>query len=46
VGAKLHYQFRPWAKFGVEYTYTDRDSNEPQYPYRRNVVFFTLGLSL
>jgi hypothetical protein len=46
IGAKIHYQFRPWARFGAEYTYTNRDSNDPQYPYRRNVIFFTLGLSL
>lgn len=46
IGAKLSYQFRPWAKFGVEYTHTKRDSNDPQYPYTRDVLLFTLGVSL
>jgi len=46
IGAKLNYQFRPWARFGAEYTYTDRDSNDPTYRYGRNVLLFTLGLSL
>ena len=46
IGVKLNYQFRPWARFGAEYTLTDRDSNDPTYRYSRNVLLFTVGLSL
>lgn len=46
IGVKLSYQFRHWARFGAEYTHTKRDSNDPMYRYTRNVILFTLALSL
>jgi hypothetical protein len=46
IGIKVNYQFRRWARFGAEYLYTDRDSNDPLYRYKRNVFLFTLGASL
>ena len=46
IGIGLDYRFRRWLKFGAEYLYTDRDSNEPQYRYRRNVIMFSLGATL
>ncbi len=46
MGVKLQYQFRRWLRFGAEYTHTERDSNDPEYSYRRNVIFFTVNASL
>jgi hypothetical protein len=46
MGIKVNYQFRRWARFGAQYVHTRRDSNDPLYGYRRNVILFTLGASL
>ena len=46
IGVKLHYQFRRWVRFGAEYTYTERDSNDPFYRYERNLVLFTINASI
>jgi len=46
LGLKVDYRFRRWLKFGAEYNFTDRDSNDPQYRYRRNVFMFSLGATL
>jgi hypothetical protein len=43
---RVDYRFRRWLKFGAQYLYTDRDSNDPQYRYRRNVIMFTVGATL
>ncbi len=46
IGLRVDYRMRRWLKFGAEYLYTDRDSNEPQYRYRRNVIMFSVGATL
>ena len=46
LGLRFDYRFRRWVKFGAEYLYTDRDSNDPQFRYRRNTIMFTLGATL
>ena len=46
LGLKVDYRFRRWLKFGAEYTYADRDSNEPQYRYHRNIIMFSVGATL
>ena len=43
---RVDYRFRRWLKFGAQYLYADRDSNDPQYRYRRNVIMFTVGATL
>jgi len=46
LGLKMHYQFRRWLRLGAEYTYTDRDSNDPSVIYQRNLILFTVGATL
>ena len=46
LGARMFYQFRRWLRFGVEYTYTDRDSNDPLVIYQRNVIQLNIGATL
>jgi hypothetical protein len=42
----MYYQFRRWLRLGAEYTYTDRDSNDPTVIYQRNFILFTIGATL
>jgi hypothetical protein len=46
LGLRLYYQFRRWLRFGVEYTYTDRNSNDPVFDYQRNAFSLTLSATL
>ena len=46
IGLKVSYQFRRWLRFGLDYTFTDRASNDPTLNYRKNVILFTLGATL
>jgi uncharacterized protein (PEP-CTERM system associated) len=46
LGLRLHYQFRRWLRFGVEYTFTDRESNAPIFDFQRNLILFTIGATL
>jgi hypothetical protein len=46
LGLKVSYQFRRWLRFGAEYTYTDRDSNDGVSNFRRNLILFTVGATL
>jgi hypothetical protein len=46
LGLRLNYQFRRWLRFAAEYTYTDRDSNDPVVVYQRNLILFTIGATL
>lgn len=46
LGFKLNYKMRRWLTLGADYIYTDRDSNQPQYRYKRNQLMFTLGATL
>lgn len=45
-GARITYQFRRWARFGVEYTHAKRDSDSNPFDYTRNLLLFSAGLSL
>jgi hypothetical protein len=46
LGLRMQYQIRRWLKLGAEYTYTDRDSNDPSVIYQRNLIMFTAGATL
>jgi hypothetical protein len=46
LGVRAFYQFRRWMRFGAEYTYTDRDSNDPTVIYQRNFILFTVSATL
>jgi len=46
LGLRMDYRFRRWLKFGAEYQFTDRESNDPLYPYRRNLIMFSIGATL
>jgi hypothetical protein len=45
-GVKLNYQFRRSLRFGLEYSRTVRDSNDPAFEYTRNLVFLSASLAL
>lgn len=45
-GARVSYDFRRWLMFGVQYTHTDRDSNQRIYDYKRNLFLLTVGATL
>jgi hypothetical protein len=45
-GVKLNYQFRRSMRFGLEYSRTARDSNDPAFEYTRNLVFLSASLAL
>ena len=46
LGLRLQYQFRRWLRFGADYTYTDRESNDTTLSYKRNQFMFTVGATL
>lgn len=46
VGGKVHYNFRRWLRFGLEYTRTERNSNTVGVDYTKNLVLFTIGATL
>jgi hypothetical protein len=46
LGFKVNYQFRRWLKFGLDYTFSDRQSNDPAFNYRKNVILFSVGATL
>jgi hypothetical protein len=46
LGLRLHYQFRRWLRFGVEYTYSDRQSNDSTFDYQRNAISLNLNATL
>lgn len=41
LGLKVGYKFRRWLVFGAEYTYTQRDSNQPVFEYDKNLYLLT-----
>lgn len=45
-GLKLTYQFQRWLKFGAEYTWTERNSNDPTADYKRNLWMLTVSGTL
>jgi hypothetical protein len=44
--AGMNFDLARWINFGFKYTYDERDSTNNQFDYERNVVMFTLDLSL
>ena len=46
VGLKVGYRFRRWLTLGAEYTYTQRDSNLPQFEYDKNLYSVTATASM
>jgi polysaccharide biosynthesis protein VpsM len=45
-GLKVAYDFRRWLRLGAEYTFSDRDSNDSAFDYKRNLLLFTVGATL
>lgn len=45
-GAKAHYQFRRWLRFGTELTHIRRDSNINTFDYKRNLLLLTVSATL
>lgn len=45
-GLKVGYDFRRWLRLGAEYTFTERDSNDSNFNYKRNLLLFTVGAAL
>lgn len=46
LGFKLGYRFRKWMVLGAEYTYTHRDSNQPNLDYDKNLYLLTATLTM
>ena len=46
LGLKVNYQMRRWLRLGAEFAHTQRDSNDSQFQYRRNLLLFTVGGTL
>ena len=45
-GLKLNYSLQRWLKFGAEYLYSTRDSNDNNFDYKRNQVTLFLSATL
>jgi hypothetical protein len=45
-GAGVNYDFRRWLLLGANYTYTDRNSNQGIYDYKRNLFMLTVGVTM
>ena len=46
LGFKVNYKFSRIFTLGADYTYTDRDSNIPDFRYKRNQLMLTAGAAL
>jgi len=46
IGLKIDYSMKRWLKFGAEYTYGTRDSNDDNSDYKRNQLMFLLSATL
>lgn len=46
LGMSVGYDFRRWLHFGLQYTHTERSSNQFGLDYRRNLLLFTVGATL
>ena len=46
LGVKVGYRFRRWLTLGAEYTYTQRDSNQTNFEYDRNLYLLTATASM
>ena len=45
-GLKVAYDFRRWLRLSAEFTHTQRDSNDNNLDYKRNLLLFTVGATL
>lgn len=46
LGGKLTYDMRRWLTLGAEYTYSERDSNQGVFDYKKNLILFSLRATL
>lgn len=46
LGFKVNYKLGRVLTLGADYTYTDRDSNIPDFRYKRNQLMFTAGAAM
>ena len=46
LGFKVNYKLGRVLTLGVDYSYTDRDSNIPDFRYKRNQLMFTAGAAM
>jgi hypothetical protein len=46
IGFKLNYEMRRWLTLGAEYTLTDRDSNQNNFDYRKNLILFSAKVAI
>ena len=46
LGVKLTYQWQRWLRFGGEYTWTERSSNQNTFDFTRHLFMFTIGATL
>jgi len=45
-GLKATYSMRRWLDFGADYTYTNRDSNQSVFDYKRNTIMLFVNATL
>jgi hypothetical protein len=45
-GLKATYSMRRWLNFGADYTYTNRNSNDNNFDYKRNVIMLFVNATL
>ena len=46
IGLGLDYRVKRWLKFGADYNYSVRDSNDNNFDYKRNQLMFLLSATL
>ena len=46
IGLKLTHDTQRWLTLGAEYTYTNRDSNQNNFNYRKNLILFSAKVAL
>jgi hypothetical protein len=46
LGLRVGYRFRRWLTLGAEYSYTQRDSNLPQFEFDKNLYLLTATASM
>lgn len=46
IGLRLDYGMKRWLKFGADYNYSVRDSNDNNFDYKRNQLMFLLSATL
>jgi hypothetical protein len=46
LGFKLTYDMQRWLTLGAEYTYTNRDSNQDNFDYKKNLLLFSAKVAL